>query len=163
MERVSPDDDFTGIFQRGCGRDAARHFTQAGYPGLGSWLSYGLGTMNEELPTFVVLPDHRGLPNGGTNNWTNGFLPARHQGTAFSTKQNTSPVPNLATPESVSPRARTQALETLAGFNRNFARRHPGDDELAARIAAYELAARMQTSIPEAVDFRTETRETQQL
>ncbi|MCA9113607.1 MAG: DUF1501 domain-containing protein [Planctomycetaceae bacterium] len=138
-------------------------FTQAGYPGLGSWLSYGLGTMNEELPTFVVLPDHRGLPNGGTNNWTNGFLPARHQGTAFSTKQNTSPVPNLATPESVSPRARSQALETLAGFNRNFARRHPGDDELAARIAAYELAARMQTSIPEAVDFRTETRETQQL
>jgi hypothetical protein len=138
-------------------------FTQAGYPCLGAWLSYGLGSMNDELPTFVVLPDHRGLPNGGSNNWTNGFLPAHHQGTAFSVKPDAPPISNLATPASVPPEARRDALRALSSLNRDFSARHPHDDELDARIRAYELAARMQASIPQAVDFRDETAETQRL
>lgn len=137
-------------------------FTQNGYPCLGSWLSYGLGTDNDALPAFVVLPDPRGLPNGGTNNWSNGFLPAEHQGTAFRTEGN-EPIPNLHTPAAISSQGRRASLEFLNRLNGRFAEENPGDSALAARVRSYELAARMQASIPEAVNFADETTATQKL
>ena len=137
-------------------------FTGNGFPALGSWLSYGLGSLNEELPTFVVLPDPRGLPNGGTNNWTNGFLPAEHQGTAFDTGKP-EPVANLQTPQGVSADARRDSLKLLEKLNRDYAEANPGDTALAARLQSYELAARMQSSIPEAVRLDQETEATQRL
>jgi hypothetical protein len=137
-------------------------FTLNGFPSLGSWLSYGLGSLNQQLPTFVVLPDPRGLPNGGTNNWSNGFLPAEHQGTALDTGA-AEPVSDLATPAGVPPARRRAALDLLARLNRHYAEQDPGDSALAARLRSYELAARMQSSIPEAIDFRDETEATRRL
>src|SRR5262245_61886588 len=131
-------------------------FTLNGFPCLGSWLSYGLGSENQQLPTFVVLPDPRGLPNGGTNNWGEGFLPAEHQGVAFHTDSK-EPIPYLNTPTEMPPDKRRASLEVLAGLNQHFADAHPGDSALAARVRAYELAARMQVSIPEAIHFDDET------
>lgn len=135
-------------------------FTLNGFPSLGAWLSYGLGTDNNRLPTFVVLPDPRGLPNGGSNNWSQGFLPAQHQGTAFRTDGD-EPIANLNPPETISPEKRRAGLELLNRLNRQFAEDNPGDSALAARVRSYELAAQMQSSIPEAIDFRDETRATQ--
>jgi uncharacterized protein (DUF1501 family) len=109
-----------------------------------------------------VLPDPRGLPNGGTNNWSQGFLPAQHQGTAFRTDVQ-EPIAHLNTPSNVSAAARRSSMELLASLNRDYATGHPGDSELAARIRAYELAAKMQTSVPETVDFSDETEETKRL
>jgi hypothetical protein len=137
-------------------------FTLNGFPSLGAWLSYGLGACNEQLPTFVVLPDPRGLPNGGTNNWSQGFLPAEHQGTAFATG-GPDPIPNLRTPEGTAPARRQAALELLQQVNRAYANAHPGDDALTARLKSYELAARMQVSIPEAVNLNGESESTQRL
>lgn len=138
-------------------------FTQVGFPSVGSWLSYGLGTLNNELPTFVVLPDPRGLPNGGSSNWSQGFLPAQHQGTAFATDGKREPIANLKTPTTVSRSGRRAGLEFLSQFNRSFAAANPGNDELEARVRSYELAARMQTSIPGVVNFGDETQATQRL
>jgi hypothetical protein len=137
-------------------------FTLNGYPSLGAWLSYGLGTENESLPTFVVLPDPRGIVNGGSSNWGNGFLPAEHQGTAFDTASK-EPVANLSTPDAIPPATRRASLEFLNRMNRQFANSHPGDSALAARLKSYELAAQMQASIPEAIDFSDESAETQAL
>jgi Protein of unknown function (DUF1501) len=137
-------------------------FTLNGYPCLGSWLSYGLGSDNEQLPTFVVLPDPRGVPNGGSNNWSNGFLPAEHQGTAFRTAGD-EPIANLNTPKGVSPAQRRASLELLSNLNRRFADDNPGDSALAARVRSYELAARMQVSIPEAVRLDNESEETRRM
>lgn len=131
-------------------------FTLAGFPSLGAWLSYGLGTDNENLPVFVVLPDPRGLVNGGTANWTNGFLPAEHQGTQFR-MDHPDPVANLATPAAVSARERADSMRFVESLNRRFAEASSVDTHLNARLKAYELAARMQTSIPEAVQFSEET------
>jgi Protein of unknown function (DUF1501) len=136
--------------------------TMNGFPSLGAWLSYGLGTVNDELPTFVVLPDPRGLPNGGSNNWTQGFLPAKHQGVAFRTDGG-SAIANLRTPESVRPNDRQVGFAALLEMNQRFADANEFDDALTARVRAYELAARMQASIPKAVDFSDETSETQDL
>ncbi len=130
-------------------------FTLNGFPCMGAWLSYGLGTLNENLPAFVVLPDPRGLPAGGSINWTSGFLPANHQGVAFRTKDG-DPIADLHTPEGILPDAREADLRLLAGMNRRFAETHPGDDAFAARLRSYELAARMQSSIPEATDLAAE-------
>jgi hypothetical protein len=138
-------------------------FTQVGFPSVGSWLSYGLGSLNDELPTFVVLPDPRGLPNGATSNWSQGFLPARHQGTAFSTGGPGQAIAHLVTPDSVSGKGRRAGLEFLAELNGRFADAHPGNDELRARVRSYELAARMQSSIPEIVDFGDESQATRTL
>lgn len=137
-------------------------FTMNGFPSLGAWLSYGLGSENEELPTFVVLPDPRGLPNGGSNNWSQGFLPAQHQGVAFRTAGD-SPIANLATPGGVSPTSRTAGLAALLEINRQFAKANPEHDALVARVRSYELAARMQSSIPRAIDFADETAQTREL
>jgi hypothetical protein len=137
-------------------------FTLNGFPSLGSWLSYGLGTETDSLPTFVVLPDPRGLPNGGTNNWSQGFLPAQHQGTAFATGGD-EPIANLNTPPGVPSAARRDALGLLDRLNRRYAEEDPGESALAARLRSYELAARMQASVPEAVSFADEDADTQRL
>ena len=137
-------------------------FTLNGFPSMGSWLSYGLGTENENLPAFVVLPDPRGLPAGGSINWTSGFLPANHQGVAFRTNAN-EPIPDLQTPKSISASARKSDMELLAEMNREFATNNPGDSAFTARLRSYELAAQMQSSIPDATDLSQETESTQQM
>lgn len=137
-------------------------FTLNGFPSMGAWLSYGLGTENENLPAFVVLPDPRGLLAGGSINWTSGFLPANHQGVAFRTN-SAEPVADLRTPDSITPAARQADMDLLASMNRNFANENPGDQAFAARLRAYELAARMQTSIPEATNLDSEPDHIKQL
>jgi hypothetical protein len=136
-------------------------FTMNGFPCLGAWLSYGLGSDNQDLPAFVVLPDPRGLPAGGAINWTNGFLPAAHQGVAFRTAGE--PIPDLFPPKDVSAAGRKAGADLLAKMNQEFLDADPGDSTLAARIRSYELAARMQVSIPEAVNFSGETEATKRL
>ena len=131
-------------------------FTLNGFPCMGAWLSYGLGTENENLPAFVVLPDPRGLPAGGSINWTSGFLPANHQGVSFRTNSR-EPIADLNTPASIATSTREADMRMLAAMNREFADAHPGDGAFAARLRSYELAARMQSSIPEAVNFETES------
>ncbi len=125
-------------------------------------MSYGLGTENENLPAFVVLPDPRGLPAGGSINWTSGFLPANHQGVAFRTNSN-EPVPDLRTPAGTSPSARAADMQLLASMNSDFAKAHAGDTAFTARLKSYELAARMQMSIPEATDLADESATTHQM
>jgi hypothetical protein len=137
-------------------------FTMNGFPCMGAWLSYGLGTENENLPAFVVLPDARGLPAGGSINWTAGFLPANHQGTALRTG-SAEPIPDLNTPASIAPSERQVEMKFLDRINRGFANAHPGDNAFAARLRSYELAARMQLSVPEATDLSTESEATQRL
>jgi hypothetical protein len=137
-------------------------FTMNGFPSMGAWLSYGLGTENENLPAFVVLPDPRGLPAGGSINWTAGFLPATHQGTAFRTN-STEPIVDLNTPTNVTAAARDAGSGLLAQMNRDYADTHPGDSSILARIRTYELAANMQTSVPEAVDLTQESEATKRL
>ena len=137
-------------------------FTMNGYPSLGAWLSYGLGSENEDLPAFVVLPDSRGLPAGGAINWSAGFLPATHQGAAFRTNTK-EPIVDLSTPFDVSPAAREASMALLAQMNQEFAEKNPGDTGLAARIRSYELAARMQASVPELTDIASEPASTYEL
>ena len=130
-------------------------FTLNGFPSMGAWLSYALGTENENLPTFVVLPDSRGSIAGGSINWTSGFLPASHQGVPFRTTGRT-PILDLETPAQLTPELRQKDMEFLAGMNRDFANAHPGDAAFAARLRSYELAARMQVSIPEVSQLESE-------
>jgi len=136
-------------------------FNRPGFPGMGCWVSYGLGTLNENLPTFVVLPDHRGLPSNGTKNWDAAFLPAQHQGTAIYPGSDT-PVADLfphKKADFVTPQADRDAGSVLAKLNRAHAAERPGDDRLDARIRSYELAARMQLAAPEALDLSKEPKE----
>ena len=137
-------------------------FTLQGFPCLGAWLSYGLGRSSDNLPTFVVLPDPRGLVNGGTANWTNGFLPAEHQGSVFNLGKE-EPVSHLRTPGSVTAEQRTAGLKLIQQMNSEYAAADPHDSSLTARLKSYELAARMQLSIPEALQFTDETAETRKL
>lgn len=130
-------------------------FTLNGFPCMGAWLSYGLGSENENLPAFVVLPDPRGLPAGGSINWTSGFLPANHQGVAFRTNA-AEPIADLRTPDGIPADARNADMDLLASMNRDFASANPGDTAFAARLRAYELAARMQSSIPDATSIDAE-------
>lgn len=136
-------------------------FTMNGFPCLGSWLSYGLGTENENLPSFVVLPDPRGVPAGGSINWTSGFLPAAHQGTVFGNGPD--PVPDLFPEAGTDQRHRKAGLAFLEQANREHLSQDPGDTTLAARVKSYELAARMQASIPEAIAIKAESEATQRL
>jgi hypothetical protein len=136
-------------------------FTINGFPCLGAWLSYGLGTENQDLPAFVVLPDPRGVPAGGSINWTSGFLPAAHQGAAF--RSSGEAIPDLFPPREVDSTARQASMTFLEKANRDFLAANPGDSTLAARIRAYELAARMQTSIPEVIKSDSESEATKRL
>lgn len=137
-------------------------FILPGFPCMGSWMSYGLGRLNDNLPTFVVLPDSRGLPYNGKGNFSSGFLPITHQGTILTAGANP-PLPDLLAPKSVdfvTPDADRDGLALLAKLNRTHADARPGDSRLGARIASYELAAKMQQHAPEALDLGRETRET---
>lgn len=156
---------------RSCHTDTAAHASGClqmntgsvtiGKPSLGSWLSYGLGTENESLPSFVVMTDPRGGPISGASNWTAGFMPAAFQGTLFRSKG--APLLNLKTPEGVSERTQREALDVLGDLNRQHLEAHPGESELAARIESYELAYRMQTAAVEAVDLDQESPQTRAL
>ncbi len=130
-------------------------FTLDGFPSMGAWVTYALGSENENLPAYVAVSDPRGTPQSSVNNWGPGFLPAAFQGTEFNA---TKPILNLARPGDI-PRARDVATrEFLDGLNRRHLSRFPGDTQLAARISSYELAARMQLSVPEVSDLSTESK-----
>ncbi len=118
---------------------------QEGFPSAGAWLSYALGSENENLPTYVAIPDIRGEPPNGKANWSNGFLPARHQAIMMNAQH---PIRNLARPESISAKEEQATRELLQFLNERDAQAHPGQSELEARIKAYTLAARMQLSAP---------------
>jgi uncharacterized protein (DUF1501 family) len=128
--------------------------TFEGHPSLGAWATYALGTANENLPAFVAIPDPRGRPQAGYNNWGPGYLPAAFQGTAFTASQ---PLRNLAPPAGTDARANTTARDLLAALNEEHLTRFPGDTDLAARIASYELAGHMQLSVPEVGDLSQES------
>ncbi|MFM8217630.1 MAG: DUF1501 domain-containing protein, partial [Planctomycetaceae bacterium] len=133
-------------------------------PSLGSWLSYGLGTGNQNLPAFVVLPDPGGLPINGTLNWSAGWLPAQHQGTPFNVQDlATSPVLNLRTPAGVAPGARQSQLQFLRQLNQLQLDRFPENSDLAARLQDFETAARMQSAVPLVADLSGETAATRGL
>ena len=133
----------------------------AGRPAWGSWVLYGLGSLRQDLPAYVVLGDPGGLPVDGTNNWSSGFLPAVYQGTPF--RAGGAPVVNLTPPPDVPAAGRRNQLRFLDELNAAHLRRHPRDAELEARIGNYELAARMQTAVPAVLDLSGETEETRRL
>jgi len=129
--------------------------TQPGRPSFGAWMSYGLGSENEELPAFVVLPSgmHQGQPLHARY-WSNGFLPGQHQGTLFRSQGD--PVLYLSRPQGITDSLRRQQLDGLAQLN-SLRLESVGDPAIAARIASFELAYRMQKSVPELMDFAGET------
>ncbi|MCH8042406.1 MAG: DUF1501 domain-containing protein [Planctomycetes bacterium] len=132
-------------------------FQTPGFPAMGSWISYGLGSMNENLPTFVVMPDRRGFASNGTKNWSSAFLPAQHQGTMFRPGTET-PIADLQPvgAKYITPQSDAAALELLKRLNRKHEKARAGDSRLNARIRSYELAAKMQLSAPEALDLSKE-------
>jgi len=132
----------------------------AGRPSLGSWVTYGLGTENSDLPAFVVMTD-AAEPVGGPRNWGNAWLPATFQGTAF--RPEGPPILHLKPPKSVTEARQKAKLDLIADLDRHHAEARSDDTRLAARIAAYELAYRMQSTAPEAVDLSRETEETKTL
>lgn len=134
------------------------HATE-GFPSAGAWLSYALGSENENLPTYVAIPDIRGEPPNGKANWSNGFLPARHQGIMLSDQQ---PIRNLKRPERISQAEELASRDLLDQLNRKFANNFPAQSELQARIESYTLAAKMQLSAPEVSDLSQETQSTHQ-
>ena len=136
-------------------------FPIGGFPVLGSWISYGLGSESDELPAYVVIPDVRGLAAGGSANWTNGFLPARHQGVPI--RSRGIPIDDLA-PRRLIPAASEQASrEYLATLNEKHLAARADSDPLAARIHSYELAAKMQLAVPLVANLEQESAATHQL
>jgi hypothetical protein len=137
-------------------------FQLPGFPCMGAWISYGLGNLTDNLPTFVVLPDGRGLPYNQKGNFSSGFLPAKHQGTLIDAAAP-QPVPGLFPNPSfrfATPEADRDGLALLAKLNRQNLLADPADSRLEARIASYELAAKMQLSAPEAFDLSRESQMT---
>jgi len=132
-----------------------------GKPCLGSWLNYGLGTANQDLPGFVVMTDPRGGPIGSASNWTAGYMPAAYQGTLF--RSGGSPLLDLATPEGTSDRTQRRSLDLLKSLNEEHLKRHPEETELMARIESYELAYRMQTEAMSVVDLDSESAATREM
>lgn len=135
----------------------ATGFVLPGFPSMGAWVSYGLGSLTDDLPAFVVLPDPRGFAPNGPRNWGAAFLPAEHQGTTFR-PGTPHPIPDLLPPEGtyVMPESEPDVLATLERINRLHESDRPGDSRLDARIRSYETAARMQLSAPEALDISGE-------
>ena len=130
-------------------------FTLDGFPSAGAWVSYALGSECRDLPAFVAIPDPRGVPQVGPNNWGSGFLPAVFQGTPFGADR---PIPHLARPGSIAPQADTDTRAFLERLNAGHAAARPGDEALAARIASYEMAGRMQLRASEVADLSKEPR-----
>ncbi len=128
---------------------------QSGFPALGSWLNYGLGSLNENLPGFVVMLDQSGGPISGAKNWSSGYMPATYSGATF--RPTGSPINDLNLPRDVSRQERRTLLDSLVKLNQHHAELRPDQADLQARIATYELAFRMQQHAPEAVDLKTET------
>ena len=140
-------------------------FVLPGFPSMGSWVSYGLGSMNQNLPTFVVLPDGRGYAPNGPANWSAGFLPASHQGTMIRAS-SPNPIYDLFPPkESTQITAASEAdtWKLLRDLNRDHMAQREGDSRLEARIASYEMAARLQLSAPEVLDISGESAATRKL
>jgi len=129
-------------------------YTLDGFPGAGCWVSYALGSDCQDLPAFVAIPDPRGVPQVGSNHWNSAFLPAVFQGTAFNTEK---PIPHLARPAGISAESDHATREFLRALNDRHLAAHPGDTELAARIASYEMAAKMQLAAAEVNDFSRES------
>ncbi len=155
-------------FYRGCQVDSVNHPTAmyqlncgnrfGGDPGLGAWVTYGLGSLNQNLPGFVVLPEVS-YPQGGAANWSNGYLPAHFQGTPLRPKG--SPILDLMPPPGVTREQQRKNLDLLAKLNEAHAVEHPSQPELEARMTNYELAFRMQMQVPELLDLSNETAQTQ--
>ncbi len=140
-------------------------FVLPGFPCLGAWLSYGLGNLTDDLPTFVVLPDARGLPYNNLGNFSSGFLPVVHQGTVIKAS-SLNPIADLFPPKSatfITKESEADGHALLREMNRAHAGQWPGDSRLEARIKSYELAARMQSAAPEALDVSRETEATRKL
>jgi hypothetical protein len=156
---------------RGCHGDSVTHPESVylmncgsilmGRPSLGSWVTYGLGTENRDMPAFVVLPDPGGWPKGGAPAWGNGFLPAAFQGTVM--RGGPSPIANLDTPKGVGDAQQRKTLDLVNTLNQEHLKQRPGDTELAARIASYELAYRMQSHAGDVVDVTKESAATRTL
>ncbi len=140
-------------------------FVLPGFPAMGAWVSYALGSLNKNLPTFVVLPDGRGFAPNGPGNWTCGFLPAAHQGTMIRATAP-SPIYDLFPPESakfITKDSDAGGLRLLETLNREHLAARQGDSRLEARIASYEMAARLQLSAPEVLDISEESAVTRSL
>jgi len=135
-------------------------FEFTGFPSMGSWISYGLGVENESLPAYVVLNDERGGPNSGSSTWSSAFLPASHQGVVF--RGGPRPVADLFPARPVDPAADRAARDFVTAIDRRHADGAAVEDAIGARIRSYELAARMQASIPEVTDLARETRATRE-
>ncbi len=156
---------------RGCYGDSVTHPESVylmncgsilmGRPSLGAWVAYGLGTENRDMPAFVVLPDPGGWPKGGAPAWGNGYLPAAFQGTIM--RGGPSPIANLESPKGVGDVQQRKTLDLIHTLNQKHLDARPGDSELAARIASYELAFRMQSHAGEVVDVSRETTATRSL
>ena len=138
-------------------------FTRQGFPCLGSWVTYGLGTENQDLPAFVVMYDTlgRGVPKGHAQNWGAGFLPSIFQGTAF--KPQGDPIENLNRPAGITNDQQRRQLDLLGRLNRQHLAAHDDESELSARIESFELAYRMQMTAPQVLDLSSESSATQEL
>lgn len=154
-------------FYRGCQVDSVNHPTAnyhvntgnqfGGDPAIGSWVNYGLGSENENLPGFIVLPE-LAYPQGGAANWSNGYLPTALQGTPLRSKG--SPILDIAPPEGITREHQRENLDFLQRMNRRHAAEHPDHDDLAARMQNYELAFRMQMEVPETLSIADESQQT---
>lgn len=157
-------------FFRGCHVESVNHPTACyhvntgnrfgGDPGVGAWVNYGLGTENQNLPGFVVLP-RSSYPQGGASNWSNGFLPAQYQGTPL--RPQGSPILDLNPPPGVSAEKQRANLNLLGELNQQHLDARPGRSDLEARLQSYELAYRMQTEVPEVLDLEAESKHTLQM
>ena len=134
---------------------------RVGFPSVGSWVTYGLGSESTSLPAFVVMNDYRGGPLGGPTDWSAGYMPAAYQGTLF--RASGDPIVDLQPPEGMPEAQQRARLDTLATLNEIDMAKNPGNSELAARISSYELAYRMQGCAPEAVDTSAESDATKKL
>ncbi|WP_417377703.1 DUF1501 domain-containing protein [Gimesia sp.] len=132
-----------------------------GRPSLGSWVTYGLGSENRDLPSFVVMQDNRSQVVNGPRNWGTGFMPAVYQGIQL--REGKQPIPNLNNPEGITDIRQQSKLSLLKSLNQDFTHEHSRQTQLEARIASYELAFRMQAEAPEAVDLSQETEATRKL
>ena len=135
-------------------------YTLEGFPSMGAWVSYALGSASNEMPAFVAIPDPRGVPQTGPSQWGAAFLPAVFQGPPFGADR---PIPNLATPPQISGKSESATRDFLKFLNDEHLRQHPGDTELSARIASYELAARMQLRAAEVGDLAAEPASIQEM
>jgi hypothetical protein len=168
--RISPNTWMTSRLLRSCQADGVNHVGAvcqmntgeilAGRPSMGAWVTYGLGSANQNLPTFVVMQDDKEIL-GGVQNYSSGFLPATYQGTLF--RKGDTPILNLKPPTGMTDAQERNKLEFLQAINDRFGRDKQDDTELDARTRSYELAYRMQSSAPEAVDLSSESEATKKL